>query len=90
MRAALRADGRVFFVDSLQRSTAARMSRPADGDADGVEIRTLRDGRQFRVVKIRYDPDRLQADLATLGWRGRISRTERFFIYGELERDESR
>jgi hypothetical protein len=86
--AALKADGRVFFVDSLQRSTAVRMSRPAG--EDGVEIRALRDGREFRVVKLRYDPDRLQADLEKLGWRGGIRQTDRFFIYGELAKDQSR
>jgi SAM-dependent methyltransferase len=82
VRAALRPGGRVFFVDSLERSTAARWSRPAEGEC--VEIRTLGDGREFRVVKIRYDPARLQEDLAALGWKGRITRTERFFVYGAL------
>jgi SAM-dependent methyltransferase len=86
--AALKADGRVFFVDSLQRSTAVRMSRPAG--EDGVEIRALKDGREFRVVKVRYDPHRLQADLEKLGWRGGIRQTDRFFIYGELAKDQSR
>lgn len=84
VRAALKTDGRVFLVDSLQRSTAVRMSRPAEEDPANVEIRTLGDGREFRVVKVRYDPTRLQADLAALGWQGRIARTERFFLYGEL------
>jgi demethylmenaquinone methyltransferase/2-methoxy-6-polyprenyl-1,4-benzoquinol methylase len=84
VRAALTPDGRVFFVDSFERSTAARMSRPAQGEGDGVEIRTLGDGREFRVVKVRYEPARLQADLEALGWRGRVTRTERFFVYGEL------
>jgi demethylmenaquinone methyltransferase/2-methoxy-6-polyprenyl-1,4-benzoquinol methylase len=89
VRGALSTDGRVFFVDSLQRSTAARMSRPAHGDVMGVEIRSLRDGREFRVVKVRYEPDRLESDLESLGWKGRVSRTERFFIYGEFMRGDS-
>jgi len=85
VRAALKPGGRVFFVDSFQRSTAARMSRPAGEPGEGVEIRTLGDGREFRVVKILYDPARLQADLAALGWKGRIACTESFFLYGGLE-----
>lgn len=86
VRIALEPEGRVFFVDSLQRSTAVRMSRPAGADGGGVEIRTLGDGREFRVVKIRYDAEHLQANLAQLGWVGEVTSTERFFIYGQVGR----
>lgn len=85
VRATLKPSGRVFFVDSLDRSTAARWSRPAEGE--GVEIRTLGDGREFRVVKLRYDVADLQERLEAFGWTGRIARTERFFLYGALEID---
>jgi len=84
VRRALKVGGRVFFVDSFQRSTVTHLSRIAD-EGGGVEIRTLGDGREFRVVKVRYQPDHLRDELAALGWGGSIAHTERFFVFGDLQ-----
>jgi len=80
----LAADGRVFFVDSAGVSVNPGASGPEpvryrehdDLDRE-VSIREL-DGRRYHVVKVAWEPDQLERELAALGWeasvqRGRIS-----------------
>ena len=83
---ALAPGGRVFFIDNLGRQLPdiddekkfwKREMRP-----DGVVVRSLNDGREFRIVKHYYPPDELSARLATLGWDVRVEHTEWFFYYG--------
>ena len=82
VRAALAPGGRVFFVDSLrtERSTARDHVLPAEDDP--VMVRKLNDGRAFRIVKVFYEPARLQRDLADLGWTIEVRATEQFFLHG--------
>jgi SAM-dependent methyltransferase len=82
VRAALAPGGRVFFVDSLrtERSTARDHVLPAQNDP--VMVRKLNDGRSFRIVKVFYDPARLQADLLALGWNVDVRATEQLFLHG--------
>lgn len=77
--------GGVFFVDSLpvQESTA-QDHEPLD--RDGRAVRKLNDGRQFEIVKIYYDPPKLEQRLNNMGWDGYIRTTGRFFLYGCLTR----
>ena len=44
--------------------------------------RRLNDGRQFRVVKVFYEPAVLQEQLAQFGWQGSVRSSGEFFIYG--------
>lgn len=85
VRRALTPGGRVFFVDSLRSSTTVPWGE-ADraGETDRVQRRSLSDGREYRVIKNRFDPERLRADLEAEGWRARIRTTGKFFLYGEL------
>jgi demethylmenaquinone methyltransferase/2-methoxy-6-polyprenyl-1,4-benzoquinol methylase len=82
VRTALRPQGRVFFVDSdrTDRSTATDHVLPA-GDEETM-VRKLGDGREFRIVKRFYAPDRLRRRLAELGWDVDVRSTGEFFIYG--------
>jgi SAM-dependent methyltransferase len=82
VRAALAPGGRVFFVDSLrsERSTARDHVLSAEGDV--VMQRKLNDGRSFRIVKVFYDPERLERDLGKLGWHVDVRATEQFFLHG--------
>ncbi len=57
--------GRVFFVDELDTEEARGQETRVGGDA---VLRTLEDGRQFRAVKVFYQPSELEAKLRTLGW----------------------
>jgi demethylmenaquinone methyltransferase/2-methoxy-6-polyprenyl-1,4-benzoquinol methylase len=83
VKTALKPDGRVFFVDSLfEQTSKARNHDPVDHS--GVARRTLNDGREFRVVKIFYEPPVLERRLVQRGWKGYVRSTGRFFLYGSM------
>ena len=46
--------------------------------------RRLDDGREFRIVKVFYEPATLDASLRSLGFEAHIERTARYFIYGAV------
>lgn len=81
VQAALKPDGRVFFVDSLliQASTARNH---AALNREGYSERKLNDGRTYRIVKIFYEPKQLQESLQSLGWLCQVHRTENYFLHG--------
>lgn len=82
VRACLAPGGRVFFIDSRFEPTGTAADQPlVDPDATAV-TRRLNDGREFRVVKLFYDPPALAARLDTLGWRVTVQSTDHYFIYG--------
>jgi demethylmenaquinone methyltransferase/2-methoxy-6-polyprenyl-1,4-benzoquinol methylase len=81
---ALSPAGRVFFTDSLYTTDSSAVDhRP---DRSGTVERRLNDGRAFRVVKVFYEPMVLERRLHTLGWRGRVGSTRRFFLHGLMHR----
>jgi demethylmenaquinone methyltransferase/2-methoxy-6-polyprenyl-1,4-benzoquinol methylase len=85
---ALRAEGRVFFIDSLPAQEAtARDHDPRD--RGGHAVRQLNDGRTFEIVKIYYNPEELLYRLKNRGWHGYVRTTGRFFLYGCLSRNPS-
>ena len=73
VRSAIRPGGRVLFVDSLRAETPPE---------DHTTVRRLNDGREFRIVKIFYEPEVLAAQLADMGWRFSVRRTENHLLYG--------
>jgi demethylmenaquinone methyltransferase/2-methoxy-6-polyprenyl-1,4-benzoquinol methylase len=83
---ALTPGGRVFFLDNLRRPIAAVDGLAAflqsDDRPEGIVTRKLNDGREFRAVKIYYEPDELTSRLADLGWGVQVHATEAFFYYG--------
>ena len=85
VRLALKPDGYVFFMDSLfeQASTAVdhRMI-----DRSGFASRKLNDGREFRIVKVFYDPNILEQRLHKDGWQGWVRTTGKFFFYGCMKK----
>jgi SAM-dependent methyltransferase len=80
--AALRPGGRAFFVDSLGPEAPAEKRRLGWTPGDHTMLRRLNDGREFRIVKIFYDPSGLEARLADMGWRFSVRRTENHLLYG--------
>ena len=76
---AIRSGGRVFFVDSLGLEALAEKRRTP---RDHTMLRRLNDGREFRIVKIFYDPFDLKARLADMGWRFSLRNTENHLLYG--------
>jgi demethylmenaquinone methyltransferase/2-methoxy-6-polyprenyl-1,4-benzoquinol methylase len=88
VRRALKPGGTAFFVDNLLEPTSMA-SDQGQLDQSGIIQRRLNDGRTFRIVKIFYDPDRLERQLLEQGWRGRVRSSGRFFVYGSVRPVES-
>jgi ubiquinone/menaquinone biosynthesis C-methylase UbiE len=82
VRTALQPGGRAFFVDSLRAETWAEKESVGRAPSDHTTLRRLNDGREFRIVKVFYDPVGLEARLADLGWRFSVRTTEKHLLYG--------
>ncbi|MDQ2672079.1 MAG: class I SAM-dependent methyltransferase [Actinomycetota bacterium] len=82
VRSALRPGGCVFFVDSLRTETWAAKESAGQAPRDHTTLRRLNDGREFRIVKVFYDPVELEARLAGMGWRISVRTTEKHLLYG--------
>jgi demethylmenaquinone methyltransferase/2-methoxy-6-polyprenyl-1,4-benzoquinol methylase len=79
VRGALVPGGRVFLVDS----GAGDRAHTGTDQADGEETRSLSDGRTFRIVKRRWQPDELAERVRLLGFEFDLRDTANgHFIYG--------
>ena len=54
VRACLKPDGRVFFLDSRYEETSTAADHRLEGEDATTTLRRLKDGREFRVVKVFY------------------------------------
>jgi demethylmenaquinone methyltransferase/2-methoxy-6-polyprenyl-1,4-benzoquinol methylase len=81
LRVALKPQGRVFFVDSADVSTALVHYGKVDPTTK-IQIRKIGDGRSVRVYKTYYDVRNLAASLNELGWDADVKRTDKHFLYG--------
>ena len=79
--------GAVYLIDSAFDRTSTAKDHVLPSDNDGVVTRKLNDGREFRIVKIFYEPESLTARLKELGWSAKLERTANYFIHGSAERD---
>jgi len=82
VRDSLAPGGRVFFVDSLHEPTSTAADHRLEDAKSTATVRRLNDGREFRIVKVFYDPEELTRKLEGLGWRFTVSPTENYFLYG--------
>lgn len=74
------AHGRVAFVDEDDRIAHYDHLRSVDGVP--VARRTLRDGQEFDIVKVFWNPNELASRLADLGWNISIRRVGDGQLYG--------
>ena len=79
----LRPGGRFFLFDEAPHGV---WSEEATGE-DGIVMRTLNDGRRFRIVKVLWDAAELTAALAGLGWTAHLTRRDPF-LWGTIARRE--
>lgn len=83
---ALKSDGLYYFIDSR----LARTSRAKDHEAPevdtGISNRKLNDGREFQIIKIFHDPEKLTAQMLNAGLKADIKTTENYFLYGTARR----
>lgn len=79
---ALKPGGRLFFVDSaaVDRSRSHRGTANLGGE---LQRRVLKDGRQFDIVKIYYDPAELTEALRRRGFDIEVRSSGDFFIYAD-------
>ena len=79
----LAANGRVFFIDERGTEQARGMEKRLEGEA---VLRELDDGRQFRAVKVFYEPSDLEAKLRALGWNVEVRPAGHRFYWGRTDR----
>ncbi len=89
IRRAMRRDGRFFMIDSMPEGVSTVRDHPEEADQP-IHRRTLKDGRQFNVVKLFYPPADLQARLASVGLDATIGSTPRgYFLVGSGSKSKS-
>ena len=79
---ALKPGGRLFFIDS-QAVDLSRSHTGAAGPGGDLQRRQLKDGREFDIVKIYYEPGELTATLRAHNFDVFVTATDNFFIYGD-------
>jgi SAM-dependent methyltransferase len=79
VRAALRPGGSACFIDSAPPERD--LEDPLPGPVPLVR-RRARDGRDYRVVKVFYEPAELTAELLRLGWRAEVRTVHDRFYAG--------
>ena len=77
----LRPGGLFAFIDSLGDPQSGAVDRVAP--VDGVSVRRVADGREFRVVKIDHEPAVLAQAMSEAGFEAvSVTTTGRFFVLG--------
>lgn len=82
VRRALRPEGLVFFADSRRDPLTTSPDQPLPAEEQSWLVRRLRDGREFPIVKLFYEPSALEARFRQHGMAVEVHETERFFLYG--------
>ena len=85
VRQALEPGGAAYLIDSAFDRTSTAKDHVLPGQSDGVVTRRLNDGREFRIVKVFYEPGDLTERLRRVGWNAAVDRTANYFIYGSAE-----
>ena len=88
--ASLAPGGAAYLIDSAFYPTSTAMDHVLPGREAGIVTRKLNDGREFKIVKVFYEPGVLATKLEPLGWRASLAQTARYFIYGEALRREAK
>jgi 2-polyprenyl-3-methyl-5-hydroxy-6-metoxy-1,4-benzoquinol methylase len=84
--AALAPGGAAYLIDSAFEATSTAKNHELPGRTAGMVTRKLNDGREFRIVKVFWEPQALAARLGTLGWSASLAQTPSYFIHGQAQR----
>lgn len=79
---AIRPGGKLYIVDSRPHSTAGAKVNPTRHE-DIYAIRTLDDGREFKIVKMYYDPYVIESTFLHYAVDTTVRYTETYFLYAE-------
>lgn len=82
VKQSLKADGRVFLIDSLHAPDITAKDQRLNAEDETTAIRRLNDGSTFEIVKVFYTPERLDALLTPLGWKTHLKTTSHSMLYG--------
>ncbi len=82
VRRALKPGGRLFFVDSADAERSGSHTGTANLGGE-LQRRVLKDGRQFDIVKIYYEPAELTTALRKHGFDIEVQSSGNFFIYAD-------
>jgi SAM-dependent methyltransferase len=78
----LKPGGTFAFIDSRPDPHSGALDQPVSAE-DEVSSRRLADGREFRVVKVYWQPGELEAALRAAGFaRADVTTSSRFFLMG--------
>lgn len=79
----LKPGGRVFLIDNRDDPLPGSDTKDpyVVEYASDLHVRRLDDGSEYRVVKVKYEPEELATLLEREGWRAQIAAT-RWFVYG--------
>jgi 2-polyprenyl-3-methyl-5-hydroxy-6-metoxy-1,4-benzoquinol methylase len=83
VEAALAPNGAAYLIDSAFDPTSTAKNHDVPGREAGVVTRKLNDGREFRIVKVFWEPQSLAARLKQLHWSATLAQTPNYFIHGE-------
>lgn len=78
---AVRPGGRIFMVDSRLAQTSTAKDHPIAEHDEPFQVRKLNDGREFKIVKVFYEPQSLQDKFTEAGIQADVKGTENYFIY---------
>jgi demethylmenaquinone methyltransferase/2-methoxy-6-polyprenyl-1,4-benzoquinol methylase len=81
---ALTPGGAAYLIDSAFDPTSTAKDHVLPGRDAGIVTRRLNDGREFRIVKLFWEPQALAARLGELGWSAAIAQTPSYFIHGHV------
>jgi demethylmenaquinone methyltransferase/2-methoxy-6-polyprenyl-1,4-benzoquinol methylase len=84
--AALAPGGAVYLIDSAFDPTSTAKNHELPGRTAGIVTRKLNDGREFRIVKVFWEPQALAARLEALGWSASLAQTPSYFVHGQAQR----
>ncbi len=86
VRTCLAPGGRVFLIDNgLDPVPRQHANDPYVVEySPDTHLRRLRDGSEFRIVKVMYEPDELQSLIEAEGWRADIH-ASRWFVFGSAD-----
>lgn len=80
VRRAVRAGGKLFIVDSVFESTSTAKDHILADKHQNWQTRKLDDGREFKVVKVFYEPEVLARKLSGFGFDGVAAQSGKYFV----------
>jgi demethylmenaquinone methyltransferase/2-methoxy-6-polyprenyl-1,4-benzoquinol methylase len=75
--------GQIFMIDSLPDGTSTAANHIQYQPEKIYHTRKLNDGREFKIIKVFYEPHTLENQLATQGFEAQVRSTGRYFWWAK-------